>query len=813
VFCLVKHQRRFSEAFIMPPGEFQTLCIKASSARTSGAAPSSEPEWPPRSPRDALLTTPGGRERLRRIMNRTSTSPSPLKKTSVVSCNASEDQLDDEEDEETLQLKLQEIQARLKLKKLQSAKAKRANGEVEAARPTSEQEVRQPGREGTLGFSRPVSQNAVQIPASPVRRVQPPQLQTSPSRVLLGIDKGLKAKDMSLKRAPSLRKPQDNQDGQKQVGYLRRSKTPNPGGLTQDAPRPMNFNERLASARSDEVSRVERQERIKRIRTNAFDIGKEEMERYKSSAVELPDEPIRAPEFSRDEVLSTGNRPNTTGLKRSNTVPSVRTQPAPEPSADDLADSFDLPGWTDEARTGGVPPGEIPETEASSFEPYSTIHLSKRILPHQVLARHLSGKKTYDLKALLRVVKSPDYSLPEVEQDIVIFGIVAKKSDPRSHKSNSGNKQDDRGKYMVVTIVDLQFEVELFLFNSGFTRFWKITEGTVVAILNPNIMPPPPGRSDSGRFSLTINSDADTIIEVGMARDLGFCKSVKKDGNGCNSWVNKKRTEFCEFHTNEAVRRQRSSRVELNQMHIGAGPPKKKWNWKEHQERRMPKNNAYDRETHSHWFASKSLSAADLIDGVDNRDGGVADRKEKEEALKRRMAAKEKEMDMMKKLGDIGSGAGKDYMKHAARSSHLSSSGSSTLVASSTSNATDDPSAPIDAKSLGLLGSKCRDQAIRLSPVKRKRPESSASTSTVHSLPKSALGWGNNLKDKLARMKDGENLRPAGDRSPVRKKTRFVTEKGIREAGRESLGLELSAAKDRRQVTLDDDEDDDLLIV
>lgn len=60
-------------------------------------------------------------------------------------------------------------------------------------------------------------------------------------------------------------------------------------------------------------------------------------------------------------------------------------------------------------------------------------------------------------------------------------------------------------------------------------------------------------------------------------------------------------------------------------------------------------------------------------------------------------------------------------------------------------------------------------------------------------------------------MKDGEKLRSSqGENSgaPLRKKTRFVTEKGIREAGRESLGVDLS----ERQVSLDDDEDE-LIIV
>jgi len=59
-------------------------------------------------------------------------------------------------------------------------------------------------------------------------------------------------------------------------------------------------------------------------------------------------------------------------------------------------------------------------------------------------------------------------------------------------------------------------------------------------------------------------------------------------------------------------------------------------------------------------------------------------------------------------------------------------------------------------------------------------------------------------------MKTGENfLRGKKSTSPVRKKTRFVTSKGIREAGRESLGNELS----QRQVALDDEDDDDLVIL
>jgi minichromosome maintenance protein 10 len=66
------------------------------------------------------------------------------------------------------------------------------------------------------------------------------------------------------------------------------------------------------------------------------------------------------------------------------------------------------------------------------------------------------------------------------------------------------------------------------------------------------------------------------------------------------------------------------------------------------------------------------------------------------------------------------------------------------------------------------------------------------------------MGWGSNLTKELGRMKNGENLQP------VKKKTRFVTEKGIREAGRESFGGEVAKAVAN---DLDDDDDDDLDIV
>jgi minichromosome maintenance protein 10 len=490
---------------------------------------------------------------------------------------------------------------------------------------------------------------------------------------------------------------------------------------------------------------------------------------------------------------------------------------------------------------------------------------------------------------------------------------------------------------MVLTLVDLTYEVDLFLFNTGFERFWKLTPGTVLAILNPGILPPPPGREATNRFGLVINSDDDTILEIGNARDIGYCKSIKKDGSYCRSWVNARRTEYCEFHTNEAVRKARTSRIEMSASagfgFAGSGGSRWKANSRpvaggdaksEDQLREERRRGHYDRATQSQYFVSTAHRA--LADPDDERVTGIADRKEREEGLKRRLIQKEKERDIARRLGELGGGAGREYMSRAATrpittttattTTTTSSSFSSAATSSFTSSAavptssattsassftsTNDPQAAArpkwDARALGLVGRRGADQPkIHLGPppsttatraataAKRKRPESSGSnaTSTVSAVQGAAagngngngggkavpLGWGALLKDKLGRMREGERFdgrgggsgagagvigtagagttpvlaapgtngagvvvdatrvgggargdlgtaATRGDKSPVRKKTRFVTEKGIREAGRESLGEPLSAAvKSRRQVVLDDEDDEDELII
>jgi minichromosome maintenance protein 10 len=719
--------------------------------------------------------------------------------------------LDEDEDEETLQLQLQEIQARLKLKKLQKKATQTSDTEKEinqagSAPPSRAAASRAQSRISELReerLQRSKSQASVHVPVSPIRRAQPPaELPRSPQRVLLGIDKGLKASDVSLKRAPSLRKPDETSQKSNLLGpFLQRTSSQassRVSGLTQQDDRPLSFSERMAAMKKQDKEHEERNLRVKKNRSMAFDIDHQKMQNLKKTAVEYPDAPRPAPEFTREEVLNSYAQPS--GLSRSKTTPNLRGGTRASSNNTDMTATSTKSVLT---KAGDIPqtraskllkePSEITDAEASQFEPYSSIHLSKRIVPHKDLTRILTGKKTFVIPDLLRTVKGPDFSGPDAEEDVVVFGIIAQKSEPRSHAQNG--KNDKRGKYMVMSLTDLKWDLDLFLFDSAFEKFWKITVGTIIAILNPTFMPPPKGRADTGKFSITLNSNADTdnVLEIGTARDLGFCKSVKKDGKTCTAWVDKRHTEFCDFHVNETLKKTHANRMEVNTMNFGKGPTgEKRFSSRDmtgyfdrQKKAEQEKKTRYDVESHSQIFIGKR-STVNMLDDADFDPDAFHRGSTKEERMTRRILEQEKERDLRKKLGGIGTGIGANYMRKQDRSSqHQPDFSSSDMV--------EEP--PPDVAALGLRNGKAKD--VQLSPIKRKRANTASSSA--------AVGWGGNLTKELGRMKNGESLQP------VKKKTRFVTEKGIREAGRESIGGDVVKAVVSNLV--DDDDDDDLEIL
>lgn len=767
-----------------------------------------ETRWPPRSPHEALLSSPSGRRRVRQYQDRTSPSPTTSKKVPIVyharRGRIEHEEGSDDEDEETLQLRLEALEARLKLKKLQQKKLRttitNSNNNGSKATPRSHvtsiidgmTENRQ-----NASSTIPESLAAIQVSVSPLRKRVETKGARSPGRVLLGIDKGLTGKNVSLRRYTCAQPRDTNNDHF--ATTLRHGSISSIAPLEVQRPKPKTFSERIVETRRREKEDSERQIRLRRQRSTGFGVEQRDLVAFRNYAAstatnqkrELDSNAIKGISFSRDEVVKSLNKTNEGPPYRTHTIsvghnthrrgcsPSNRPVLLKAPF-ETFTEAKDTPNLT---RTrSGTSPTQSPKPkspiteEPSLFEPFSSTHLSKRLLPHPFVSKTLGQKHVSLIPSLLATIKSPGYILPEtLEDDFVVFGIIASKSSPLSHKQTikkspeaftslqeaTESEVNAKGKYIVFTLTDLKWSLEFYIFSTAYTRFWKLTPGTLVAILNPSIMPPPPEKIHTGRFSLTLNSGEDSILEIGTSRDLGWCKSIKKDGKQCSSWINKKHTEYCEYHIDRVVESTRRGRMEVNGMSAPYAPGGKKggrtgyWgpgkkNQKE-EDGLIKEGPQWDRSTRSTYFIGPSLgrSAASLIDGDG---GGPMERGgTTEERVRKRLAERAREREIARRLGEAGNGIGREYLRLGS-SNDTTGFSSGSVVAGQKSRAGKESSG--NASALGLLGNKATD--VHLSPIRNKK-------------------------------RKGDEAGGDGDR--IIKKTRFVTQRGVREAGRESLSV------------------------
>ncbi|GAB7347167.1 hypothetical protein MBLNU459_g3283t1 [Dothideomycetes sp. NU459] len=798
--------------------------------------------WPPRSPFEALLSSPNGRKRWqehRDRVNERSPSPSPLRRplssSKALQALAAESEgegdepdEDEDDDEETIQLKLQMLAAKLKLKKLQKAKSRQGelhgrgdafdvgrSREASAANPDSPRK-----RQKTSASLEP----SIQIELSPIKDRVAPQPHISPAK-LLGIDKGLKAKDVSLKRPrhPAL------------LARLQSDKAQ----TKSDTPKP-SFSERIAASRLSNEEQQAKEDRIHRARSTGFgptDPG----QTTASQASAVPRHSIF--EHSTRDHPSSNRNPGGNAFRRpagssadgprspfvSSRTSQSSTASKPSQSASTAKSTLSSERQIDENTS------TEPLEDGSCFESFASLHLSRRKIPHVDLVRQFDSKELYPISRLLKEVKAPHYDPPDCETDFIVFAIIANKSTPydtrpKNHIAASTTNEDEelsgRTKFMVLKLTDLKWEIDLFLFDTAFDRFWKITPGTLVAILNPAIMPPKTNQH-SGRFSLKLASSEDSVLELGTARDLGFCESIKKDGTQCTAWVNSRKTKFCDYHVELSVSKARAGRMEVNGMFRQTGNPgafkQTSRTMRDGDFARHASGQAKDAESGAHYFigGKTGFSAARLFDAEDL---GKAD------AMRKRLADKEKDRVLAEKLGRLGNGMGAEYLRSTNPTNADGTTRDADGVARDGAHDLLPPPKP-DAAALGLLSNRASD--VRLSPVRgRKRPF--AATASGSSRGPEAMGWGGANKRGLLDPKPSSSsssssssralqspekgqttLKMAFQReeSPTKKKARFVLDKGIREPGRESLG-DLGAARMKARVNVPvDDDSDDLEIV
>lgn len=682
--------------------------------------------------------------------NRTSPTPSPLKKRVCISsaprpspaiAGKGREEADDDDDEETLQLQLKALEARLKLKRLQQKKLKTATAATDRqicandrrtmSINSSVNERPQDYGDNKLLGTEVRQPSAVQVMVSPQKRIVAQEAR-SPGRVLLGIDKGLKGKNISLKRPPTSQNKKDS------IGDDPFRSRPERGdnrhisdtSVEDRHGRSKTFSEKMAEIRQQDKEHKERSNRLRQSRSTGFGIPQSELDGLKKAAsmdeLKAPnsaENAVKGVRFSREEILQAVNKPTGGLLGRSRTISSMQTSQHRENSSSAASipskypiDSSQNPRHASSiVRTRSTTPPTTNKKPSNStlnddplFEHFSCVQLTKRLIPHNFLVDTFTDKHISHIPSLLATIKSPTYELPPaLENDFVVLGIIASKSSPLSHKDAhkstdpssstytslaeaTDSAMNARGKYMVFTLTDLKWTLDLYLFTTAYTQFWKLTPGTLIAILNPSIMPPPPGKADTGRFSLVLNSSDDTILEIGTSRDLGWCKSVRKDGKVCGSWVDKRRTEFCEWHVDRVVETTRRGRMEVNGMSAPYAPGGKRggrtgfWGGRSRKtkeaasgkENMLLKEGAqWDRSISSRYFIAPSInrslpgrSAASLLDaetiGGIGIGGGAEERGgSREERMRKRLAEQEREREIARQLGEGGNGIGSEYLK------------------------------------------------------------------------------------------------------------------------------------------------------
>ncbi|EUC55690.1 Cdc23 protein, partial [Rhizoctonia solani AG-3 Rhs1AP] len=104
--------------------------------------------------------------------------------------------------------------------------------------------------------------------------------------------------------------------------------------------------------------------------------------------------------------------------------------------------------------------------------------------------------------------------------------------------------------------------------GGAFEACAKLREGAVLAILNPRILKPfqrSSGNPHPRDNALAITPEnAESIAVLGYSRDLGSCRAVKRDGNPCGSWCDKRISEVCEYHIQDAIKSKRAARPEFS---------------------------------------------------------------------------------------------------------------------------------------------------------------------------------------------------------------------------------------------------------
>ncbi|KAI4495298.1 hypothetical protein M0804_001499 [Polistes exclamans] len=174
-------------------------------------------------------------------------------------------------------------------------------------------------------------------------------------------------------------------------------------------------------------------------------------------------------------------------------------------------------------------------------DPFFGIRVISPLISSKQMKEQMNGKLAITISKIKTSISSG-----MLTNDWVIAGVLISKSPTKTSQKGSS--------YCIWKISDLSENmttVALFLFSSAYKTFWKTTLGTVIGILNPNILE---SKDNFDQATLSIDTPQKIMI-IGKSKDLGKCKANKKNGEPCTAIVNTNRCEYCVYHVKQEYKK------------------------------------------------------------------------------------------------------------------------------------------------------------------------------------------------------------------------------------------------------------------
>ncbi|XP_035911125.1 protein MCM10 homolog [Anopheles stephensi] len=168
-------------------------------------------------------------------------------------------------------------------------------------------------------------------------------------------------------------------------------------------------------------------------------------------------------------------------------------------------------------------------------DPVFGLRIIHPLVSSQTLQERMQEKRAVPFMRLRAFTETAD-----LQQDWVIGGVVISKTPT---KTTTKGKQ-----FAIWKLSDLHGDIKmvsLFLFGQAYKDLWKTAVGTVVAVLNPNVL----NNNGEKNTEATLSIDRATkVMVLGQSRDFGTCRSRKKNGDPCTAVVNLGKCEYCLYH-------------------------------------------------------------------------------------------------------------------------------------------------------------------------------------------------------------------------------------------------------------------------